>query len=430
MTESRLVTIDDVPRKPMVVIVDDEDQSSFADSIQDQGVDAVSVGPNDLDRDLLAKATTVLLDQYLDVWPQRERLKLPLTLRVPDGLALAAVLRSHVEGSGDKSGPTQAPVAFALRTGELDRLGGGLPRGAREHLLARQYNLEWVFGKAEEPTLDGPTPAARIAALARASSTLPTDWTARSHDPGLRWLGLPSSTWADDVKWQVEQCRPPQHVVAERTAGVAWLRWFLHRALPFPTFLLDRMHLSVAFGITVDSLERVIRSDSALATRLSEMMYRGPLEKFLGDRWWRAGVSYLVEELTEESETYGGGRTHAIAGAASTIHGSSLEEISVDDPVVGVRADYTTVLAPLSAAESVRLQPDDWPPYADDAWSAKSAVAGDDADPELRALVVSRDRWRIRSNTIGSDALATFDTDTDGENNETNDFPVDGEGSR
>jgi hypothetical protein len=43
-------------------------------------------------------------------------------------------------------------------------------------------------------------------------------------------------------------------VVAERTAGLAWLRWFLHRILPFPTFLFDRTYLTVSLGI-----ERLLR---------------------------------------------------------------------------------------------------------------------------------------------------------------------------
>ncbi|MEU7822484.1 hypothetical protein [Catellatospora sp. NPDC049133] len=397
MSQTPFDNFDDAPRVPMVVIVDDEDQSSFAELIHDQGVEAVAIGPDDLDSELLARATVVVLDQYLENWPQRAKLELPLTLRVPDGLALAAVLRSHVEHSGGKSGPTRAPVAFALRTGELDKLGVGLPRGAREHLLARQYNLEWVFSKGEQSTPTGPSVAARVAALARASSTLPTDWTADSHDPGLGWLALPSSPWADDVRWQVEQCRPPQHVVAERSAGIAWLRWFLHKVLPFPTFLLDEMHLSVALGLTVNALKQVIRSESDMATRLNEVLYRGPLDNFLGNRWWRAGVSHLVEEMIEEGSAYGEGRTRSIAAAVSHLHGSKLEEISVDDPVVGVRADYTIIPSPLSAANCVRLQPDEWPPYADDAWSEKSAVTGEDADRDLLALVVLTDRWRINS---------------------------------
>jgi hypothetical protein len=382
-------------RQPLVVIIDDEDQGSFAELIRDLGVEAVALSPDDLDRQLLTRATTVVLDQYLDVWPGRDRSRLPLTLKVPDGLGLAAVLRSHVEGSGVKTPPLQVPVAFVLRTGELNRLGAGLPRAAREHLLARQYNLEWVFSKGQEALPNLPSPARRIAALARATSTLPVHWGPDSHDPGLAWLGLPTTTWTEDARWQIEQCRPPQHVVAERTAGLAWLRWFLQRILPFPTFLLDRTHLAVALGLSVTSVDDVISFGSPLSARLDEVRYRGPLSDFLGDRWWRAGVSHLVEELLEITEQNGRGRIQAVAAGAANLHGHYIDAITVEDPVVGVNSDYTTLSVPLSAASAVRLQPDDWPPYADDAWAARDALSGEDADPELLALVVSTDRWRI-----------------------------------
>jgi len=383
-------------RKPLVVIVDDEDQEGFSELIVDHGVEAVSVAPDDLDSGLLARATAVVLDQYLDTWPQRDGVDLPLALRVPDGLSLAAVLRSHVEGSASRDGPNRVPVAFALRTGELDRLGAGVPRAAREYLLARQYNLEWVFSKSQDTLAQLPSPAGRIASLARAAGMLPTRWDADSGNPGHQWLALQSGTWSDDAKWQIEQCRPPQHVVAERTAGLAWLRWFLHRILPFPTFLFDHIYLSTALGISLSSLEEVLSSNSQLALRLGELQYRGALNDFLGRRWWRAGVSHLSEELLDMGQQLGYERVHAIANGAIRLHGSQLDVVNVDDPVVGIDANYTTIRDPLSASSAVRLQPDDWPPYADDAWAARAELQAEDADPELVAMVVSTDRWRLR----------------------------------
>jgi len=384
-------------RQPLVVIVDDEDQRSFAELVIDQGVEAVTVSPDDLDYQLLTRATAVVLDQYLHNWPGRDRLDLPPTLHVPDGLGLAAVLRSHVEGSGIRIRPPQLPVAFVLRTGELDRLGAGLPKAAREHLLARQYNLEWVFSKGEGILPNLPSPSGRIASLARAASSLPKLWGADSRDPGLRWLDLPGAAWAEDARWQVEQCRPPQHVVAERTAGLAWLRWFLHRILPFPTFLLDRTYLAVSLGIDIASLNGALSSDSRLAARLSELRYRGPLNDFLGDRWWRAGVSHLVAELLDLAQQDGLKRIQTVAVGAANLHGGPLNAVTVEDPVIAVNADYMALSDPISAASAVRLQPDDWPPYADDAWAARDTLSGEDADPELLALVVSTDRWRVQS---------------------------------
>ncbi|MBO4161715.1 hypothetical protein [Micromonospora antibiotica] len=392
----------DGAREPLVIIIDDEDQDDFAELIRDQGVEAVSLKPDDLEPELLNRATTLVLDQYLDTWPGRDQHGLPLALSVPDGLALSAVLRSHVEGIRSDTQSRPAPVAIMLRTGELDRLGVGLPKAAREYLLARQYNLEWVFNKGEEPLPNMPSPARRVAAVARATSTLPANWGPGSQDPGLHWLALPDVAWAEDARWQIEQCRPPQHVVAERTAGLAWLRWFLQRILPFPTFLLDRTHLAVTLGLDMASIEDVLSSESPLAVRLDELRYGGPLGEFLGERWWRAGLSHLVEQLLEANPENGSDHIQAIAAAAAASHGRPLKAIKVEDPVVGVKADYSSLSVPLSAASAVRLQPDDWPPYADDAWAARDVLTGEYVDPELLALVVSTDRWRIHQDDSGA----------------------------
>lgn len=176
---------------------------------------------------------------------------------------------------------------------------------------------------------------------------------------------------------------------------MAWLRWFLHRILPFPTFLLDRTRLAVALGISTASAEEVLASESPLAARLGELRYSGPFNDFLGDRWWRAGVSYIGEELLDVGQRHGFTRSQAVASGAGQLHGQSLDMLTVEDPVVGVNADYSVLPIPLSSASAVRLQPDDWPPYADDAWAARDTLSADDADPELLALVVSTDRWRI-----------------------------------
>lgn len=392
MTTARTARGEFATREPLVLIIDDEDQTAFADAVNNQGVDALAMEPDDLDVSLLRRASVVVVDQYLDHWPGRDTSELPVTLTVPDGLALSAVLRSHIEASAPS-------VAFVLRTGEMERLGQGLPTGAREHLLASQYNLEWVFSKAGSPDEALPTPAARIASLAIASASLPADWDAGSHDPGLRWLALADTVWAADARWQVEQCRPPQHVVAQRTRGGAWLRWFLQKALPYPTFLMDEVRAALALGVTVAALGQVMASDSELKRRLDEVAYAGPLNEFLGRRWWRAGMSRFVNELEVE---LGDGAGVDIADLVSRFHGEDLEPVLVPSPVIGINADYSTRLNPLNAAESVRLQPDGWPPYADDPWAPRAELSGPDADEELRALVVSTDRWSVRDGSPSS----------------------------
>ncbi|MBY8853834.1 hypothetical protein K7G98_38645, partial [Saccharothrix sp. MB29] len=85
-----------------------------------------------------------------------------------------------------------------------------------------------------------------MAGLAKAVADLPDSWTGDSLAVMATWLKLPDSEWRDDALWQIEQCRPPRHAVAERTAGTAWLKWFLHRILPYPTFLLNEAQVALA----------------------------------------------------------------------------------------------------------------------------------------------------------------------------------------
>lgn len=385
-------------REPLVLLIDDrEDQRDFADAIGDRGVRAVFALPDDVDADLLSRATTVVVDQYLDSWPGRSERALPVSLEVPDGLSLVAVLRSHVEGSAHRTGRPQVPVAFALRTGEFDALGAGLPRAARAHLLASQYNLEWVFDKAEQTAPHQSSPSARVAALARATAELPTEWGSGTDDPGLRWLALPDEPWAEDARWQIEQCRPPQHVIAERTAGRAWLRWFLHRILPFPTFLLDRRRVALVLGLEEDSLDDVVDGHGPLTRHLAALRYAGPLDSFLGERWWRAGLSHLITEILDDSDG-DLADARAIAAALADFHGTPLVPVAPDRPVLRVGADYTTLPRPITINDAVRLQPDGWPPYADEAWASRSDLDDEESDPELQALVVSSDRWRLQRN--------------------------------
>lgn len=283
-------------RVPFVVIVDDEDMGDFAELVRDQAVEALAVHPNDIDTEMLARATTVVIDQYLDDWPQRPTA--PLAACVPDGLSLAAVLRSHLESSGTRGRSTPRTAAFSIRTGEFDLMGAHLPRGARAHLLAAQHDLEWVFDKKEQPHPGRAGPAARVAALARAAATLPDDWPNTGDPIEAGWLALPQPTpWVEEARWQIEQCRPPRHVVAASTAGRAWLRWFLQRILPYPTFLLDARRAALAVGLEENSFLDLVDGESELSARLSGVKYVGACNTFLGPRWWRAGLTHLVSEL-------------------------------------------------------------------------------------------------------------------------------------
>ena len=422
--------------RPLVLVVDDEPaEASFADAVRAYGVGAVYAHPEEVTSNVLQDAALVIVDQYLDNWPQRAQRALPPSLAVLDGLSLAGVLRAHTDRSAERAGRPDRPVAFALRTGELAALAANLPAGSREYLLASQYNLEGVFDKAAGPDGDVPGVARRAALLARAAAALPHDWGPGTDDPGQRWLGLSNTAWTAAAAWQVEHCRPPQHSLAERTTGAAWLRWFLHRILPYPTFLLDRTQAATTLGLTRDALDEVVDGDekTALTQALDSARYDGQLAGFAGDRWWRAGLYDAVRGLASSAPSVrpqgrkrlegrsavalpalAGGEDAVASGGdlewdpddeplsvgdvavlAERAHGRSLARIAAEDPVLILGADMVERREPVSATDAVRIQPDAWPPYADDAWADRGDLDDEDTGPALRALVVSEDRWRV-----------------------------------
>jgi len=69
--------------------------------------------------------------------------------------------------------------------------------------------------------------------------------------------------------------------------------------------------------------------------------------------------------------------------------GMKLDASTVEQPLVCRDGDYKYVAETVAFEEAVRVQPDDWPPYADAAWMRIEDVAD---RPELRALVVQDDR--------------------------------------
>lgn len=381
---------------PFVLIVDDRPMEDFADLVEDYGVEARAVHPKDVDMDLLGRASAVIIDQFLDDWPGRS--PTPLALCVPDGLSLAAVLRSHLEQTGSRQAEPRT-AAFAIRTGEFDNLAAHLPRAARAHLLAAQRDLEWVFDKKEQPGPGHDGAAKRVAALALAAGQLPGDWSEPDVYLEVEWLALPQDVqWLEEARWQVEQCRPPRHIVAASTAGRAWLRWFLQKILPYPTFLLDTRRAAMLLGLQEEAFVEVVAGESPLSIRLAAVRYRGACATFLGQRWWRAGLRALVTEACEDDNAVAGLEPSAVAAALTELHGAPLDPVTVDRPVLRVGADYETLPGPIDAAAAARLQPDDWPPYADDAWADQTDLT----DERIRGLVVELDRWRLGGDGAGN----------------------------
>lgn len=373
--------------RPLVVVIDDAsgDRDLLAVELEASQAEAVPLHPREVrDRDLLRRASLIVIDEYLTDWPEREALyrtaidavpyELPLTMRPAMGVSVAAIVRESTATNG-------RATPIVLRTGEIDRLAVGLPAGQRQHLFARQHDIEWLFDKNEpEPTLDHPSAVARMLALAAAADSVPdgrTDTAAIA-----AWMGLADPLWADVARLHLARSRPPRNAMTEASNGRDLLRWLLHRLLPYPAALLDRWAVAARVGVQPASVPG-LPADGFFAP-LEASRYTGPLADYCGPRWWRAGVDAFAEDFLQMAEA-------RERGAAAAGQHSAAEPLDMASPVPVLGADLT----PDGMAEdvdAVRILPDDWPVFADAAY-ARAADAEHEPLSLLRRTAES-ERWR------------------------------------
>lgn len=359
-----------------IVVVDDSPEVAREALVG--ATELISLHPQQLRREHLIGADVVLVDHVLDAWD--ERVTLPLACQPQDGLALAAVIRSHLW-------PMRRPTAIALFSGELNRLSPGAV--APEHVIARTYGLEWAFAK--RPADRSISLVQRIQSLADAVRALPTEWRQEAAeqqiaDDVLSLLKVPDDEWRA-VAWEdIEKCHPPLHELYKWTDGLAFLRWFAHRILPYPCFLVDVHHLAVRLSVSVEWLHQQLATGK-LREALSRYEYSGVLADFMSTRWWSAGVDGFIWQGTRSS-----GRSRQ---AVHQLLGQIVEQ---DPPISQFSVPVVTIddqhrsMGVSDASRCVRLQPDDWPPYARQAW-ADVAVVRDNA--ALAAIVVEADRDKL-----------------------------------
>jgi len=379
-------------REPLiaqVLIVDDqwEEQRALQLALRSLKVEARSVHPHDVTQELIAAADLVLVDLRLEDWQQRDVVP-SLALRPLNGLALAAVLRAHADDTKD-----QSPTAFAIYSGHVDDLSGGLPPDRREQAIARTHNLEWVFSKAQA-TWNVPLDR-QVTALAAAVRALPPTWPQTDVGEIQKVVGsllaLPTDdeeVWPVRAWLDVEACHPPIHELVKASHGLAFLRWMLHRILPYPCFLWDLHWTAARLRVTCESLREALASDSELDQLLEPFRYRGILADFLGPHWWRSGIESFVWQITDGNSFEPAAIHEALAGiGVNRLHPSGLVE-----PVVVIDDNYRALDEPVAIEAAVRIQPDDWPPYAEQAWTTIQ-LARD--IPMLGALVIDLDRDMI-----------------------------------
>ena len=369
-------------KTPVVLVVDDDEQDAFIAAMCHEGVNARHVYPGDLTYDDLAEVDLILIDEFLERWPERKAVKDQPALFVRDGIALAGVLRSHLEmrGADKAQEPYPDKTAIVLRTGHLATLAVGTPTFMRPIAVAGRHDVEWVVEKGQSSS------SSKLAELAKAASSLPTSWDPQAPVAQLEWLGLSDQPWREDALAQIELCRPPWSVLAETSAGRLWLAWFLQLILPFSTFLVDDLRAASFLGLKADALDIVLNGKSELTSQLRRCAYGGHLAGFAGRRWWRAGIldlrRWVLESASEQVKD-------DVAQIVTVLHGSELPLLGLQYPVFEIDASYQVVPDPVEISQAVRLQPDGWPPFADDPWLRTESL---EIEPELAKLVVIQDR--------------------------------------
>ena len=360
---------------PQILVIDDDParvESSLGNEIAPEDANLVVRHPQAVTLDDLANCTVVVVDHYLDDWPERD--DQPLAMKPVNGFAVAAVIRSQFPA--DRPGP-----AIAILTGKLAELAGEMPLKAAEHLLAWQYDIEWVFSK-------GDPVAPRLIAMSRAVTKLMDMWT-----PQLELESL-ASDWLDlqqGVEWRavaldhVLQTRPPIHAVSARTTGASVLRWFLHRVLPYPAFLTDIFWTATQLGVTAGWLREELQTDSGLCAQLCDCRYTGAFAGFSGPRWWRAGLADLIAELTDGQPF---DRT-ALQDGVRQVTSTEPDFLTEEHPVLTVDPNTMEPTRIVDVDLATRISPDGWPVYADDAWAS---VEDASANPEIKDMVLDQSR--------------------------------------
>ena len=329
--------------------------------------------PQDVESEDIQKASLIMVDYQLDSWSERDNAS-ALALKPVDGLALAAVLRQRAQSQEGAS-----PCAFAILTGEIERLAGSLPPEYREHALARINNLEWVFQKNK-------VNITQIIDLAAAVKALPAKWSSlgdNSLSQLMKLLGVrEDDKYHKQLIEDVENALPPSHELSEWSHGLTLIRWLLHRILPYPCFLWDSFHLAARLRIQQESLI----ANQRLINKLRDCRYKGILSEFLGPRWWRSKVESLLWELTNGNSS----DIVTVLKAVSkvTTRRSSFTVSSVEHPIVCVNSHYQPLEQFASIKDAVRIRPDDWPAFADQAWTTIDLAK---SEPRLRAVVIRED---------------------------------------
>ena len=176
------------------------------------------------------------------------------------------------------------------------------------------------------------------------------------------------------------ESRPPLHAVGTETHGSSVLRWFLHRIIPYPTFLTDVYWTATRFGVSADWIKSELETDSALADRFRDCAYHGAFSNFRGPRWWRAGLAHVIAELSDGKPFDREALNEGLRQASS----QEPAHLPEKHPVLALDPSTMEATQVVEANLAVQINPDGWPLFAAQAWAAREDVLN---DPSLKDLV-------------------------------------------
>lgn len=355
-----------------ILIVDDQLEQAKATALSfPSSATTIARTPDEVTEADLQCAHLALIDFVLDEWDADDSRS--LAEHPANGVALAAVLRSHLA--------PDTRTAFALHSGKLDGLSGGLSVDCHLHSIARLNNVEWVFSKKnsdnERPLRD------QAVSLAKAMYALPKNWPTKQpkqiQTTVEELLGLGKSDWAAHAWKQVEECHPPIHELSPPTYAITFVRWLLTSILPYSTFLWDYRHLAARLRVSPASLKKGLESDSKLAKKLSPFEYTGILSDFLDRRWWRPGIEHFLWQETK-AKPFDVDGLNSVTKKLS----AKLESTHFLEPVVAFDEKLRATDELVELSEAVELYPDGWPSYAGRPWAPRSVA---DHDSQLSSLM-------------------------------------------
>ena len=370
---------------PAIAIVDDnpDEVQLLSDEIElHEGFDCTVLDPSELDLTTLIDCDLILVDYDLRHW-NNYRASGPIACVPEDGVALATIFRRHLTQHQRLEGEI-SPTAFAILTAQIEPLAYPLPTPPKQHgLYAKVNNVEWVFEKIPP---EGEERSSAICALAEAVSELPPEWRSESAKACLtHLLRMPE----DDGLWEdVESCRPPIHRLSTATHGLAVLRWLIQDVLPHPTFLWHDIRLAARLRVTLPTLNALLSSDHEVIAKLQCCRYQGTLSNFDGRRWWRRKVEDFLWTIGQDQCVPPRQAPEALLRMVN----DTLETISPEQHVTCIDRHLQTVPYPVTMDVAVRVRPDAWPAFAEQAWAELSEV---DENNLLSSLVIVEDRGRL-----------------------------------